>query len=49
MNKNAKHEQESRRACNNSLEDEVELFCLDHNKLHNPFQSFISAAASLEK
>jgi len=30
-------------------EDEVELFRLDHDKLHNPFQSFISATTSLEK
>jgi len=30
-------------------EDEVELFRLDHDKLHTLFQSFISASASLEK
>jgi len=30
-------------------DDEVELFRLDHDKLHNPFQSFISVAASLQK
>jgi len=29
--------------------EKVELFRLDHDKFHNPFQSFISAAASLEK
>jgi len=35
--------------CREQAEDEAELFRLDHDKLHNPFQSFISAAASLEK
>jgi len=30
-------------------EDEVKLIQLDHDKLHNLFQSFISATASLGK